>query len=130
MVNQKMSGAFSDCSKRKEKPIITAYKNGKRLTTEEAKALYNKVQKHRVRMSRQLQRFQRRMKRWYHHEMENMQSFFMPLPSTQLMQPVVIIEHDNMGKKGNVGSSSRSRHPKKMSQDKLAAKGEASSPQK
>lgn len=92
---------FIEVDQTKNNPVITAYKNGKKLTSEEAQALYKKIQKRQARMNRKLRHFKKRMRSWYRREMNNVQSVFMPLPSSQIMQPVVILERDPMMQKGN-----------------------------
>lgn len=69
---------------------ITVYQNGKKLTGEEAKAIYTKIEKQQQQMQQSMQAFQTRMNNWMD---QNMQMANVPMPTFPLMQPVIIVEN-------------------------------------
>lgn len=74
-----------------KKPQITVYQNGKKLTGEQADAVYKKVQKRQKKMQKRFARFQQRMNQWANSQMQRMNG---PMMNTPIMQPIVIVENN------------------------------------
>jgi len=113
---------FIEVDQNKTNPIITAYRNGKKLTAEQAKVLYSKIQKRQARFNKQMRRFQRSMRVWYSREMRNMNAFFMPLERSPMMQPVIIIERNQGVSNKNLRSKEKSTVPSKRGLDRITKK--------
>jgi len=113
---------FIEVDQSKDNPIITAYKNGKKLTTEQAKILYSKIQRRQARFNQQMRRFQKRMRHWYRREMQDMNTFFMPLEPSPMMQPVVIIERHQEVSNNQLRLKERSKMPTQNALEKVSKK--------
>ncbi len=74
-----------------QKPQITVYKNGKKLTGKEAQAIYQKVQKQQTYMQNRFERFQKQMQNFANEQMLQLNSSFNMLP---VVQPIVIVENN------------------------------------
>ncbi|MEM1244466.1 MAG: SH3 domain-containing protein [Pseudomonadota bacterium] len=80
---------MSDNNQQKPEATIVAYRNGKKLSDKEAKAIYAKVQKQQAQYNQQMQRLQKHMNLMY---MRDMQAFNqMVRPMMPAMEPVIVI---------------------------------------
>lgn len=81
-------------------PTIVAYRNGKRVTGEEAKALVAQVQRQQHRLNAQMRRYQQQMSQWFADDFDaDFDALGFPAVSSwssgPMLQPIVIIERNN-----------------------------------
>ncbi len=76
-----------------KKPQITVYQNGKKLTGDQAQAIYTNIKKQQQEMQKNMQIFQQRMNSWMNQQMQVMNTPMLAFPAMPVLQPVVIVEN-------------------------------------